>query len=788
MSRIQVTNDPFVNHARRQDPTPMDWGWPSYGDWPAQWIDHPTRSQIEPSASLFQLDFDLPSAQTLRLHVTADHRYMLAIDGERIGMGPERGDALNWYYESHEIELSAGKHRICALTWWLNNLAPWAQCSIRPGFLLAAEGALGEVISTGKADWKVTILDGIDWIPTGPTIVTGCRFQIDARKFPANWMKGVSENLESAVTICPGMCAEWKNEIQPYWLLRPAMLPAMLSQNMAPGKVRMATANSSAYPVNTSKNDDALVKSWQSLSDGTGKLTIPANTTQTVLFDLDNYACFYAQLTISGGSGAAVNIKTAEALFNKPKGGVKENRDKIEGMYFLGEGDTYIGNGQNVTLHPLWWQAGRYVEVTVTTQQEPLCIEKLVLDETRYPIEPEGNLETGMPGLQAAVPLMVRAEQMCMHETYMDCPYYEQYMYVGDTRLEALVTHVLSHDDRLPRKALVTFDQSRRNNGLTQSRYPSRITQIIPPFSLWWVCMAHDFMMWRNDPEFVRGLLPGARAIMEYFRGLLRVDGLIDAPRGWNFVDWVDQPLWITGVPFTGDFGTVAPINLQMVLALQTKAEIERNVGDMLLAERDENAAKQLMEAIFKAYWSEERQMLSDDLQHQYYSEHSQCLAILSGLLDEQIEAKLAHALLNEPVLARTTIYYSHYLFETYHKIGARDAFIKRLDLWNTLKANGFRTTFETPEPSRSDCHAWGAHPLYHIAATIAGIRPAAPGFQKVLIQPLSGVSSDIDVRIPHPNGWISVNNTLIELPEGVTGEYISGKRRIALKSGMNRV
>ena len=788
MSRFAVTQDPFVNHARRQDPTPMGWDWPAYGEWPAQWIDHPERSKEHGSVALFQLDFHVDTDQSVRIHVTADNRYMLAVDGVRIGVGPERGDAQNWYYESHVVDLKAGSHRICALSWWLGDLAPWAQCSIRPGFLVAAEGPLGDIISTGKADWKVSILDGIGTIPTGPTIVTGCRFQIDANRYPTDWMAGITSELISAKPICAAMCAEWKNEIQPGWLLRPAMLPAMLSKQIKPGIARMVDTTGTAYPVSTANNDQSLLKMWQSLSDASSSVVIPAYTQQTVLFDLDNYACFYAHLCISGGKDAVVTIKTAEALFNKPEGGVKENRDKIEGMYFTGEGDVYIGCGHRVSMHPLWWQSGRYIELTVTTKDEPLTIESLHLEETRYPIEQESTLHTGLSELQVAVPVMVRAEQMCMHETYMDCPYYEQYMYVGDTRLEALVTHVLTHDDRLPKKALTTFDQSRRNNGLTQSRYPSRITQVIPPFSLWWICMAHDYMMWRNDNEFIRGLLPGARAVMEYFRGLYRADGLIEAPRGWNFVDWVDQPLWITGVPFTGDFGTVAPINLQMVLALQAKAEIERTVGDVLLAERDETAAQQLLDAVFKAYWSEERQMLADDLDHQYYSEHSQCLAILTGMLDAEMETKLASSLLNEPDLARTTIYYTHYLFEAYHKIGARQAFIQRLDLWNTLKANGFRTTFETPEPSRSDCHAWGAHPLYHIAATIAGIRPAAPGFQKVLIEPLPGDWGDVDVRIPHPNGWISVQGPLIELPEGITGEYINGNRKVPLHSGMNRI
>ena len=63
----------------------------------------------------------------------------------------------------------------------------------------------------------------------------------------------------------------------------------------------------------------------------------------------------------------------------------------------------------------------------------------------------EGTFAASDPQLGAILALGLRSLQMCSHETYMDCPYYEQLMYVGDTRLEALVTHVLTADARLAR-------------------------------------------------------------------------------------------------------------------------------------------------------------------------------------------------------------------------------------------------------------------------------------------------------------------------------------------------
>ena len=128
-----------------------------------------------------------------------------------------------------------------------------------------------------------------------------------------------------------------------------------------------------------------------------------------------------------------------------------------------------------------------------------MTLERCGFLETRYPLEMESRFRSSDPRLDAITPLALRSLQMCAHETYMDCPYYEQMMYVGDTRLEALTTYAISRDDRLPRKALVLFGLSRLPDGLTQARYPSRDVQVIPPFALWWVGMVYDYALWRSD-------------------------------------------------------------------------------------------------------------------------------------------------------------------------------------------------------------------------------------------------------------------------------------------------
>ena len=56
------------------------------------------------------------------------------------------------------------------------------------------------------------------------------------------------------------------------------------------------------------------------------------------------------------------------------------------------------------------------------------------------------------PIMKVLAPSMLRTLLMCMHETYMDCPHYEQLMYLGDTRIQMLITYALSDDTRIIRQ------------------------------------------------------------------------------------------------------------------------------------------------------------------------------------------------------------------------------------------------------------------------------------------------------------------------------------------------
>jgi hypothetical protein len=118
---------------------------------------------------------------------------------------------------------------------------------------------------------------------------------------------------------------------------------------------------------------------------------------------------------------------------------------------------------------------------------------------------------------------------------------------------------------------------------------------------------------------------------------------------------------------------------------------------------------------------------------------------------------------------------------EALRKAGLADRYVERLGPWKDMLALGLTTTAETPEPTRSDSHAWAAHPNYGLLATVLGVRPDAPGFRSVRIAPHLGPLQRAEGRIPHPLGDIEVRLVRsgarglqgeVTLPQGLDGVF----------------
>lgn len=765
--------------------------------------------------------------------MSADERYELFLDGVRVGRGPERGDILNWFYDTYEVALAAGKHVLLARVWVLGELAPHAQISCMPGgagFILAPDDRADAArFATGSAPWEAMRMEGVGFTSPLAAWGTGARLRVDGSRFPWGWEAGHAEAVAAAawqpVRIrAPGNHRIAANVPANEPLLRPAQLPAQLERAFYGGRVRHVSAPDADCVARNELHTAPLLArddlpdehaAWQAVfaREHPKPVRMPPHTRRRVIVDLDTYLCSYPEIITSGGRGARVRLHWVESLCTTAEAFSKGWRGEVEGKYFTidwadrsGVGDMFLPDGgQHRRFDTLWWECGRFVELLVVTGDDALVIEAINLRETRYPLENESVFDASDPRLAAFIPVAHRTLQMCAHETFMDCPFYEQLMYAGDTRIEALVTYATTRDARLARRAIELFDASRLPGGLTQSRYPSRVRQIIPPFSLWWIGMVHDYLLWRGsggeDEAFIRARMAGVRAVVDSW---LRVceeshcNGLAGPQSGWAFVDWAAD--WHAGVPPGATEAGSAPVNLQWLLALRQAAELEMWAGEPELASRARRIADKLERTIDAVFWVEERGMWADDPAHRHFSEHSQCLALLCGGFSGEHRGRALAGLLATPEaapnLARCSIYFSHYKLEALAHSGRGGAeLLAAMEEWWRRAESGFVTTPEESEPSRSDCHAWGAHPLFHFYASVLGIRPGSPGFRTVRVMPQPGDLRRVEGAMVHPAGGeirVCVEQDIggetriaVRLPASVSGELVwEGRRHVLIGSG----
>ena len=765
----------------------------------AQWIWHPDSHGTDYKVLLFKRSFTLNKTETIRLHVSADQRFELFADGELVGRGPERGDRFNWFIHSYEIKLPKGKHTLTVRCWWIGDMAPFSQITLRGGFLLCAEGKMHDFLSTGTSNWRVADMDGYKFKRSEVMGGSGTQAEttVNAAALPADYRKGTGIKFVRASCNFKNVESVEESHVGWWWKLTPSTLPEMLNLPVKKMKVFQAellTKNQKRNPhVKEENNHEIIVEQWQNLLDGKKNLIVPKNSRIRILIDLNNYYCAYPSLLVNKGKGSSIDIQWSESLFEKLEGFTKGNRNEVYNKIFHGEGDQFMLNGKKTFLDVLWWRAGRYVEIFVKTADEKLKIEKLNFNETHYPFKKEAKLSTSDKSLTSFFPIAWRTMEMCSHETYMDCPYYEQLMYIGDTRLEVLVNYVMTSDDHLPEKALKCFDMSRKTFGLTQSRYPCRYINLIPPFSLWLICMTHDHFMWRDNPDLIRNMLPGADAIIAHFHPHVNKNNLLDYKSPWwEFVDWV--PDWFYGTPSGTKDNISGILNLQYILSLKAAAEMHKHFGEKFLADEYFYRADKISKAFNKKFWSEKRGLFAHDVKKKNFSEHAQCLAVIADVANRNQINKISKSIFDDD-LDKTTIYFSHYLLETLPLIGKMDNFIDKIDFWRDLDKQGFKTLPEAPHPCRSDCHAWGAHPIYHFYTKLLGITPKSPGFKEIRIKPYLCGLTEISGSMPHPKGKIEVNITtkeekiaIISIPKGTTGEFIWGEKIYSLKAGKQKI
>lgn len=757
--------------------------------WEASWITHPEAPLTTYGVYHFRKSFSLDkSPASFIVHASADNRYRLFVNGQPVGYGPARGDLLHWRYESYDIaeHLQAGENTVAAIVWNYGEDMPVAQHSYYTGFILQGNTQAEHVINSGTEGWKVTQNEAYQPLTQGDFRVlgyyaVGATDHVDGSRYPWGWQH---TDYDDSQWLAPRSIKKGAPYGFPYgygdggYNLLPRNIPMMEEYEERFAEVERAEG----------------IEVNMAFLQGEAAVVVPANTMASILLDQTYLVAGYPELLVSGGEDSQIKVTYAEALYDEQNR--KGNRDVTEGKNILGYFDIFEPDGGEERLfRPLWNRTYRYVELEVETSDAPLTIHDYYGIYSNYPFEEVGHFVSDDQLTEDIWEVGWRTARLCATETYMDCPYYEQLQYIGDTRIQALISLYVSGDDRLMRNAIQQFDHSRAPEGITMSRYPSGLAQYIPPYALFWIAMVHDYHMYREDDAFIKSNLAGIEAVLTWFEDKLDDNYILTDLQWWNYVDAVEG--FSRGTPPGADDGHSTLITLQMIYATDYAVDLFENYGKLHLADHYRQLSQKMKEAVMQTSYNEGWQLIADTPEKNAYSQHANIMAILTDTAPESMQAGLFDRLVADTSLVQCNIYYRFYLTRAANKVGKADYFINHMDTWRDMLAEGLTTFAEHEQNTRSDCHAWSASPNYEFLATVAGIMPSAPHFASVRISPALGYLQEVSGSIPHPMGTIRVElerkgkNGIagtVSLPEGLDGTFEWHGKTIRLEGGEQQV
>lgn len=459
----------------------------------------------------------------------------------------------------------------------------------------------------------------------------------------------------------------------------------------------------------------------------------------------------------------------------------------------------------------------RYGSFTFRNLSGPLKIRHINTLLATYPVEARGRFAASDETLTKIWQVAAYTVQLCMLDTYVDCPAYEQVYWVGDARNSALVNAV----------AFGAYDLTDRCVRLTGQSLSAELSKIKPPhlqtmrthiptshvvsgwfdeipmWSFLWVWMAWENYWNSGNREALADYYKDVRECLKRCETFLTDRDLFDIPDVWNLVDWAAQDLERDG--------EVISSTALMAQSLDYAARMAGELGLPEEAAAHIALAERLRKAVNTYGWSDKYQGYVDTVRDEYAFERHQklsqergtkpdtfaefqnkqriseptntlvlqCNAVPEERRDATMKFVLAakagkfigsspeRAVSGSPdeIVPVGSPWFLFFTLETLFNEGlSGEALTILREQWNRILEKGATTFWETfpgfignGHWSRSLCHGWSAAPAYFLSSRVLGITPAAAGYRKIRIAPEPFHLTWASGTVPTPHGPVSV-------------------------------
>lgn len=532
-----------------------------------------------------------------------------------------------------------------------------------------------------------------------------------------------------------------------------------------------------------------------------------------VLIDFGRETIGYVEMDVDAPEGAIIDGNFFEGIDD---GGIFWTRNLRNSFRYI------CREGRQVfTSHER--RGFRYGSFTFRNLARPLKIRHITHRMATYPVEARGRFHSSDETLNKIWEVGAYTVRLCMLDTYVDCPAYEQVYWVGDARNSALVNGI----------AFGAYDLTDRCVRLTGQSLSPELKMVIPPhiqamrthiatshvvsgwfdeIPMWtflWIWMAWEQYMNSGDREALTVYYADVKECLSRCETFLTERDLFDIPDVWNLVDWAAQDLERDG--------EVVSNTALMAQASDYAARMADALGHGDDCVHHQTVAQRLRDAVNRCGWSDEYQAYVDTVrdqtayeryqkqcgergitaisfeafQHkQRISEPTNTLVLLCNAVPDErrdavmklvLNAKAGKFVGSSPWHAREgkpdeivpvgSPWFLFFTLETLFQEGmATDALTILREQWNRMLEKGATTFWETfpghigsGHWSRSLCHGWSAAPAYFLSTQVLGVKPAEPGYRRIRIAPQPFNLRWAEGIVPTPRGSVTVSWRLDE-------------------------
>ncbi len=452
-----------------------------------------------------------------------------------------------------------------------------------------------------------------------------------------------------------------------------------------------------------------------------------------LLYDLGVQTVGYYSIDLVADEGTVVDVFSFEYI--NQAGELQLTWGNRNGMRYV------CKQGRN-TFTSLRRRAGRYLFVILRNMRGPVRIRKVEAIESTYPVSHEGRFACSDKSLDRVWEMSERTLKLCMEDTFTDCPLYEQTLWVGDARNEAMFAlHTFGATDLAKRCAEIA-GQSVERYPMVGCQVPSTWDCILPAWSFLWGISLWDYYFFTGDKAFIRKMWPYAKKNLREAQKRCTHRGLFSAPY-WNLLEWstIDD-----------QHKTVTHNGMLLVGAIDAAHACAKVLGDKTSIAWLKKFRAQQVKAL-NALWDSKKKSYLDsvndaDIPSAHTSQHNNFLSILHNVVEKKnYRAALQNSIAPPEGMTRVASgFASMFHYEALDKAGESEAILDsiREEYRTMLEADAttvwevFPTSLARPGgfPTRSHCHAWSSAPVYFLPRVILGIRQTAVAGEAYTISP----------------------------------------------------